>query len=136
LIRLRGHHLICLHFFSGEGFAPEFIENLSEIIKKAEAGQTVSVCSGPDDVCNKCSYLDAAVCLYTQDADAETSKMDRAALELLNTKAGEEIKWPDMKEKIPGIFAVWPEQYCTGCDWKRVCEKNREFSRLMQGKRR
>jgi len=136
LIRLRGHHLICLHFFSGEGFTPEYIATLSEIIKKAEAGQTVSVCSGPDDVCNKCSYLDAATCLYTQDADAETRAMDQVALKLLNTKTGEETKWRDMKEKVPGIFAVWSGQYCNGCDWKPVCEKDREFSLLMKGENR
>jgi uncharacterized protein len=136
LIRLRGHHLICLQFFSGEGFQPEFIENLREIIKKAEAGEEVCACPGPDDICSRCPYLKAETCLYNKDADEEISKMDQAAQELLNTNAGEEIKWRDLKEKIPGIFAVWSGHYCSGCDWKRVCEKDREFSRLMKGESR
>lgn len=136
MIRLRGHHLICLHFFSGEGFQPEFIKNLSGIIKKAAAGEEVSACPGPDDICNRCPYLKAETCLYSQKADKEIREMDKAAQELLNTKSGEAIKWRDLKEKIPGIFPAWSGQYCCGCDWKRVCEKNREFSRLMKGKSR
>ena len=136
MISLRGHHLICLHFFSGEGFPPEFIENLREIIKKAEAGEGVSACTGPDDICNRCPHLKAETCLYNKDADEEIGKMDLAAYALLNTKAGEEIKWPDLKEKVPGIFAVWSGQFCNVCDWKPVCEKNREFFRLMKGENR
>jgi uncharacterized protein len=136
LIRLRGHHLICLHFFSGEGFQPEFIKNLRETIKKAEAGEAVCACPGPDDICNRCPYLKAELCLYNKEADEEIRTMDKAAQEFLNTKSGEEITWQELKEKIPGIFPSWSGQYCCGCDWKRVCDKNREFSLLMKEKSR
>jgi uncharacterized protein len=136
LIRLRGHHLICLHFFSGEGFQTEFIENLREIIKNAEAGEEVCACSGPDDICNRCPYLKAELCLYKKEADEEIRKMDQAAQELLHINTREEINWLDLTEKITGIFSAWSGQYCIGCDWKRVCEKNREFSRLMRARSR
>jgi uncharacterized protein len=132
LIRLRGHHLICLHFFSGESFPPEFAENLRAIVQNAEAGKTVNVCMGPDDICIRCPYLQDETCLYNKDADEEVRNMDRTAQALLNAEAGEEIHWQDMKEKVPGVFAVWSELYCNGCDWKQICEENREFSRLIR----
>ncbi len=134
MIRLRGHHLVCLHFFSGEGFAPEFIGNLREIIQRAEAGEEVSACTGPDDICNRCAFLKADRCRYTTDADDEISEMDLAAYELLNAKAGQKTTWTDLKAKIPGMFAQWSKHCCSVCDWKQVCAKNREFSRLMQVK--
>jgi len=60
--------------------------------------------------------------------------MDSTAQALLHAEAGEEIQWQDMKEKVPGVFAAWSEQYCNGCDWKRICKKNGEFSRLIREK--
>lgn len=136
MIRLRGHHLICLQFFSGEGFPPEFVANLGEIIKKAEAGKAVRVCTDCDDICTRCPYLQDERCLYNKDADEEIRNMDRTALALLNAEAGEAMQWREMKEKVQGIFSVWSGQYCNGCDWKQVCEKNREFSDLMKAKSR
>lgn len=133
MIRLRGHHLICLHFFSGEGFQPGFIKNLKEIRKRAESGEEVSPCPGPDDICACCPHLKAEACIYRKDADDEIRSMDRAAHELMHTKSGGAITWQDLKKKIPEIFSLWSAQYCSGCDWKGVCEKDRWFSRLTEG---
>lgn len=39
MIRLRGHHLICLHFYRGEGYSREFVENLEDIVRRAKGGR-------------------------------------------------------------------------------------------------
>ncbi|HDL01563.1 MAG TPA: DUF1284 domain-containing protein, partial [candidate division Zixibacteria bacterium] len=31
MVRLRAHHLICLHFYRGEGYSEGFIENLETV---------------------------------------------------------------------------------------------------------
>jgi hypothetical protein len=121
--QLRGHHLICLHFFHGEGFDENFISNLSEIMKLAEEG-TVTISAGADDVCKKCVYLRKGRCEHSEDADKEVQKMDTKALALLGLSARDKVQWAELKADIVKIFQEWYFQYCTECEWKAVCEKD------------
>ena len=130
MILLRGHHLVCLHFYNGEGYGPEFIDNLRRIKRKARAGEWIEVASGPDDICKLCPYLKAGKCLYTADADTEITEMDQAAVELLKVITGERVHWQNLKKKIPEIFGIWSKKYCKGCDWLKACEKDAQFKEL------
>lgn len=56
MVKLRGHHLICLHFFKGEGYSKAFVENLREVVKRAE-NRTLEIVTGGDDVCAACPEL-------------------------------------------------------------------------------
>jgi len=47
--KLRGHHLICLNFFRGEGYSDDFIRNIYEVLKK----EKVEILAGPDEICLK-----------------------------------------------------------------------------------
>jgi len=120
-IRLRGHHLICLHFFHGKGYDPEFIANLTRLLKKAEDGALIRVQAGPDDVCKQCPHLRNRKCSFIDTAEAEIQDMDRTALELLQTDNDKEIRWTHIKEKIPGILEDWAVKYCTSCSWETAC---------------
>ncbi|MBI5025836.1 MAG: DUF1284 domain-containing protein [Nitrospirae bacterium] len=119
-IKLRGHHLICLHFFSGEGYSPEFVTNLHELIKRL-ADEVLLVYERADDVCLKCPYLKDGKCLYSEDSEKEIMEMDKKALELLKIKPETKINWQTIKERLPGIFREWFLTYCTGCAWKKAC---------------
>ena len=123
MIKLRGHHLICLHFFKGEGYDHEFVANLRKILKKLKAGEKVKVHSGPDDVCTKCPYLKGEICLYNKDAEVEIKEMDRMAIRLLGLKTKESVNYLDIGEKVLEILHIWAREYCKECDWRRVCEK-------------
>jgi uncharacterized protein len=130
LIQLRGHHLVCLHFYNGEGYGIEFIDTLREIRCRAEAGELIEVACGPDNVCTLCPYFKAGKCLYTADADTEITEMDQAAVELLKVITGERVHWRKLKENIPEIFGIWSKKYCKGCDWIEACEKDAQFKEL------
>jgi len=129
-IKLRGHHLICLHFFHGEGYSPEFITNLRELIRRAIAGDEITAQSGADDVCEMCPYLRNEICSFGKGADAEIREMDRTALALLQIETGSRMPWSDMKKKIPEIFSLWSQTYCRRCDWRNACEKDAYFGEL------
>ena len=129
-IKLRGHHLICLHFFHGEGYSSEFVTNLSDLIKRAIAGEEIVIDSGPDHVCEMCPYLRGGACSYDKGADDEIREMDKTALTLLQVKTGSRVKWSDMKGIIPNIFNRWSRTYCGMCDWKNACEKDASFRGL------
>jgi hypothetical protein len=128
--RLRGHHLVCLHFFHGEGYDETFIENLKKVINRAEQ-DSVTISSGADDVCKKCIYLKKGRCESSDNADKAIQKMDLKALALMGHSEGDKVKWDDIKNNVRKIFPDWYFQYCTECEWKKACEKDDYFKQLL-----
>jgi hypothetical protein len=129
MVRLRGHHLICLHFFSGEGYDSAFVENLEDVIKRAES-EDIAVCGETDDICEKCPYRKEYRCEYSESADEDIKEMDTMALALLETEKGAMVRWEGMKAKIPEIFPRWYKNWCPECDWNHVCAKNTYYLKL------
>ncbi len=121
-IRLRGHHLICLHFFSGEGYDSEFIANLRSIFKKIGSGEEIVICTDADDVCRKCPHLNRERCLFDKNSDYEIKEMDSRALQLLRLSANGKVKWMEVRDRIPEIIREWEDTYCKFCNWKKTCE--------------
>jgi hypothetical protein len=126
---LRGHHLICLHFFNGEGYDQRFVDNLRDVMNAVES-QGLTIGSGGDDVCGKCRYLKDGTCQHSEYAEAEIRKMDRKALTLLGLSAGDSVTWNSITNRVPDIFADWFREYCSDCEWLPVCEKNSYFRTL------
>lgn len=120
---LRGHHLVCLHFFSGEGFEPEFQKNLDRILSKVKEG-TIVIAQGADSICIKCEHIKNGKCEYQENQDEGILEMDAKALQLLELKPGESTTWIEIKKRLPVIFRSWYASYCIQCDWQYVCEKN------------
>jgi hypothetical protein len=129
---LRGHHLICLHFFHGESYDQEFIDNLESILLKIGDG-AVEIVSGADHICLKCPFLKDMICQYSTSAEEDIRDMDEKALELLNLSVGTQAKWSKMKEALPSLFNQWYASHCKDCDWQKDCEKNTLFRRLRNG---
>lgn len=127
--KLRGHHFICLHFFNGEGYDAGFIKNLKNILKAAKSVD-VDLCSGADDICNKCPYLEGDICKYDDGAEEEIQKMDAKATHLLKYAPGMRIKWHEVRKELPKIFPEWYESFCLDCDWKKVCGKSELFQKV------
>lgn len=123
MLTIRGHHLICLHFFSGEGYDAPFVENLKDFLKRAEE-EEIEIITTADNICMRCPYLKGHKCTYDEKADEEIRKMDETALILLNLTAGQRIEWKAARGSIPGIFHGWHDRYCTDCDWKHACCQN------------
>ncbi len=128
-IKFRGHHLICLHFFQGEGYNAEFIKNLITIMKMVKDGD-IEIHSGADDICRKCPYLHGEICKYNENAQEEITEMDERALQLLRLKLRMKVKWEEIRGRLQGIFPEWYISYCKDCDWKTVCEQNESFDKL------
>lgn len=91
--KLRGHHLICLNFFRGEGYSEDFVENIYSVIKK----ETVEIVRGADDVCARCPYLKEGKCSEYDDIMLQDSE----ALMLLGFKPGMVVEWKSISGKYP-----------------------------------
>jgi len=114
---LRGHHLICLNFFRGEGYSEEFIENLYAVIKK----ENIEIVTGADDVCGKCPYLKEGKCRSSDYTDEKIHLQDREALRLLGFKPGMIVSWKMLASKLPEIIDEWKAEFCLNCGYRKVC---------------
>lgn len=131
MVNLRGHHLICLNFFSGEGFSEEFINNLNDIKKQTSQGEIIKTGTQADDICKMCYYLKNGKCLYNENSDIEITNMDETAMALLKIGKDTSIKWREINIRLPFLFKFWYEKYCNECDWLNICKKNEDFLKLM-----
>ncbi|MEM0503625.1 MAG: DUF1284 domain-containing protein [Archaeoglobaceae archaeon] len=116
--KLRGHHLICLHFFKGQGYDEKFVKNLQRILATVDV---IEIVDGIDEVCKFCPH-NAGFCNYSENSEKEVRELDEFALSLLRLKIGEKINWSDLKERIPKILGEWRAFACKNCDWKGVCD--------------
>ncbi len=118
--RLRGHHLICLQFYRGEGYSDTFVENLERVVSRAKE-EGILIVEGADDVCKHCPYLIDGKCNYKENAEEEIKYLDVLALTLLGLSSGRTASWKEIEEKLPDVLEEWISQACEGCEWRSVC---------------
>ena len=131
--KLRGHHLICLHFYDGEGYDEAFIENLEAVVDQI-GKEGVRIAEGADDVCSPCPYLNEGSCTFSSSSDGEIREMDRKAITLLGLRPGDHATWDTLRGTVGAVFRSWYETYCLACSWRAACEKNEFFRKLRRGK--
>lgn len=97
MIKLRGHHLLCLQFFEGRGYDKKFIENLKNILKRLNRGEKIKIVKGKDDICSACSYSsnNERCRLYKR-----IEEKDKIVLRIFNLNAGEEISWDKVIQRF------------------------------------
>lgn len=129
MISLRGHHLICLHFFMGEGYGASFVENLENVIERAKR-EGIKIQRGADDVCVACPHLAGDKCSYRENSETEIAVLDDTALKLLNLQVGAKAGWGEIKSMLPQIFSEWKRKSCFKCDWIDTCKSTELWKEL------
>lgn len=139
-IRLRGHHLLCMLTFVGEGYSPRFVANYAKIIRRMKAGEPVLIVQGPDDICAPLLAADAPHC--HRDGVVER---DRLALESAGALLGRQLEAgsemtvdePMLNRMQHGFASGELRTACSGCEWSGLCDKVAEAgfegTRLMAG---
>ncbi len=122
MIRLRGHHLICLHFFTGAGYSRVFVDNLRAVLQRAGQDEEIVVTEGADEVCEACPYLAGNCCAHKPDSEQEIRRLDELALNLLAAKTGQKVKWEEIRLQVLKAPAEWFCAFCHGCDWETLCQ--------------
>lgn len=125
-IRLRGHHLLCLLTYTGEGYSPDFVENYDKISARLAGGEMITIIDGPDDVCEPL-LCDADCHCYGN----SVIKRDRIALSSLSRQLNQTLQsgstlslTTDLLEKLRSAFTAGTiRQACTGCEWSDLCTK-------------
>ena len=106
-VRLRGHTLLCLQGFRGEGYSGEFVQNLAAIHRRLNEHpeQWIEVIEAPDAVCAACPHQASSGCTVTHEhSEAEMQAQDRHVMGLLGLQAGTIIRWRDVLKRIRTVL--------------------------------
>lgn len=121
LIRLRGHTLLCLQGFRGEGYSPAFVENMATIFRTfTDHPETwVEVLASPDVVCGACPHQQPSGCtLNGVRSEGEMQDQDRIVLKKLGLEVGSRVHWRDILERIrQSVCGDDLPSICGTCRW-------------------
>ena len=127
-VRLRGHHFLCLLTYKGLGYTPAFVENMTAIAARINAGAKVLLHAGPDDICAALSPADRAACNH------DCAKPETAALDEMAEKAtvavlghGLDAAFTLDAEKVAQLRAAFltgeSRTACGLCRWRAICDE-------------
>ena len=121
VIRLRGHTLLCLQGFRGEGYNHRFVQNLAGIHRQlAEDPETwIEVVEAPDVVCGACPHRAPSGCSLNGDSSEEGMQaQDRRVLALLGLHAGHRVQWGQILDRIRlSVTGASLPDICGQCRW-------------------
>lgn len=126
MIRLRGHHLVCLHYYHGGGLTEAYAANLIQKVEQAKHGEAIMIVGGADDICALCPYLQQSLCQGKMAEEEKILKLDRQALALINCRVGDEVLWTGIQREVEAAPLFWFESFCCGCTWAKYCDRGIE----------
>lgn len=127
-VRLRGHHFLCLLTYKGLGYTPAFVENMTAVATRINAGAKVVLHAGPDDICAALTPADRAACNH------DCAKPETAALDDMAEKATVAVLGQDLNqaftldaEKVAQLRAAFltgeSRSACGLCRWRAICDE-------------
>jgi uncharacterized protein len=138
-IRLRGHHLLCLHGFSGQGYDDAFVRNMAGVAKQLgdHPETVVEIVEGPDIICKSCPNLEGERCTIDDEIDSkhllngvdQSVEMDRRVVTKVGIQVGELKEWREILYIVgQSVSADDLNHLCGDCQWKAFpyCENGLE----------
>lgn len=119
-LRLRGHHLLCLHGFRGFGYSPEFVSNMLQVRDRLlDSPETeVEVTISPDDICATCPHLSNARCAKRdEESESRIGTKDAAILSRLSLSPGDRMSAREVFALTEERFRDGIDDVCSSCRW-------------------
>lgn len=113
--KIRPHHALCINFFEGKGYSPEFTANMTAVIKVLESeNPVVEITTGHDVICRCCPCTDC---------HGKALSYDLKVLDICGISGN--ILWKDLKKIIYKkiISAGKLLEICGNCQWFSICGK-------------
>ncbi|MDD2867564.1 DUF1284 domain-containing protein [Neomegalonema sp.] len=126
-VRLRGHHLLCLLTYVGEGYSPAFVANADALAARIGSGEGVRIVAGPDDLCAPRLKTEPGThhC-FTEDVARRDVEALREAGKLLgrDLKPGARLALsPETLGRMRRAFAEGRiRSACADCSWRGLCD--------------
>ncbi len=120
VVRLRGHHLLCLHGFRGLGYSAEFRSNMCRVRDRLLGSPDilVEVTASPDDICAACPHLSNERCSKRdEDSESRIHAKDAAILSRLSLSPGDRMPAQDLFALTGDRFGEGLDEVCSSCRW-------------------
>ncbi|MEJ2422806.1 MAG: DUF1284 domain-containing protein [Acidobacteriota bacterium] len=119
---MRGHHLLCLLGYRGEGYSPQFTENMTRIYETLRNAPStrIRLVEGEDDICSAFPREVESHC-----CEQSVHRRDDAVLRRLQFKPGDCLSWNDILKKTAAhVRAHDIRAWCSTCPWRPLgyCE--------------
>lgn len=124
IVSLRPHHLLCMLTYLGKGYTPDFVRTYDRVMARLNAGASVEIVSGPDDICQGWLLDDGCHChndsVLNRDAAAAR---DIGRLLQTDIAPGQPLRLgPEHIATLRGAFAKGQiRTACRGCEWQAMC---------------
>lgn len=119
-LRLRGHHLLCLHGFRGFGYSPEFVSNMQLVHDRLIGSPEieVEVTASPDDICSACPHrLDERCSKRGEESESRIHVKDAAILSRLSLSPGDRMPAGALFALTAERFSEGIDDVCSSCRW-------------------
>jgi len=118
-VKLRAHSLLCIQGFVGKGYSPEFVRNMTAIVKGLGGRTEVTVVAEPDSLCAACPNLRRSGCaLHGDGTEKGIVKQDRDVLRRLALSDGQTVTWGEILDRIRASVAPDDlDDICGSCPW-------------------
>lgn len=120
MCRIRPHHGLCIAFFRGNGYSPEFTANMTDIIARLDReNPLVTLTDETDVICGSCPHNSGGICVSGE----KVVGFDKAVLEACGLDFPGNIRWKNFRSLvdqniiIPGRRA----HICGSCQWNELC---------------
>ncbi|MDE1900515.1 MAG: DUF1284 domain-containing protein [Alphaproteobacteria bacterium] len=130
VVRLRGHHFLCILSFVGKGYTDDFVDNMRAVVAKIGRGAEIEIIAGPDDICDALRRGAAISCAHARVCRAPKPRHeDRLALRDAGRILHRHLKIGDRLVLTPRDIAALRLHFahgairraCTLCPWKNMC---------------
>lgn len=120
-LRLRGHHLLCVHGFRGMGYSPSFVEKMKEIVKEIrneEKDFPIQVVVALDEACSACPHHGESTCQASPRSNDHVVAMDRRVIKHLGLEENK-IYWKSelLQRTAASVRPDDLDHLCANCSW-------------------
>lgn len=118
-MKLRPHHGLCIYFFEGKGYSPDFVANMKRVIEKLQKNPKLELVCEKDAVCAACPHMKEGIC----DSFDKVACYDQRVLSLLGISQNRKISFREFEKQIEDkiLKAGRLEEVCTDCAWREIC---------------
>lgn len=116
---IRPHHMLCLQFFEGKGYSPEFVDNMLDLKEKLDnENPVVKIVTGADSICRKCPNFIDGKCKNEDDILKHDKRVYAQAAGI-----EQEVRWNDICKVIYDeiIHKEKVKHVCVQCKWSDIC---------------
>ncbi|MEI3580321.1 MAG: DUF1284 domain-containing protein [Acutalibacteraceae bacterium] len=123
MIRLRPHHGLCIQHFTGKGYSPAFVANMTHVIAvlRAMPETRIELTAGVDVLCACRAHNQEGACGIF----AEAFPLRSSGFAMLWAANGQRLSWKEFQKHVSQriLERDFLEQVCRGCQWLSLCQE-------------